>query len=134
MKRTITVVLLILATLTLAACGTTGSFLLTGASIARRVIGSASEKEVLCKYYSEHKTEIEVVRAYYKANWQSVPEKDKPVLLALNEQLNACEATTPAADAPVKKTTAQKLLAAFKRAVEIYHELKVAGVLKAAGL
>ena len=132
MKHIITKGLLIAATLSLVACGSTTAIVsnavITGAKIVSGVVGSASERDVLCKYYGEHRTEIETVRAYYKANWQSVPEKDKPALLKINEQLNACEANTGSSPA-IEKTTAQALLEAFKRAVAIYRELKAAGVL-----
>ena len=124
---------MVAATLSLVACGSTTAIVsgavITGAKIFSGVVGSASERDALCKYYSEHRTEIETVRDYYKASWQNVPEKDKPALLKLSEQLNACEANTPAATPAIEKTTARALLDAFKRAVAIYRELKTAGVL-----
>jgi hypothetical protein len=133
MKNVIISGLLIAATLSLVACGSTtaivSSAVITGAKIVKGVVGTASERDVLCKYYSEHRTEIETVRAYYKANWQSVPEKDKPALIKINEQLNACDANTSTASPAIAKTTAQALLDAFKHAVGIYRELKAAGVL-----
>jgi hypothetical protein len=131
MRHIITKGLLIAATVSLVACGSTtaivSSAVITGVRIFSGVVGTASERDVLCKYYRDHRTEIEAVRAYYKANWQQVAEKDKPALLKINEQLNACDAT--AAVPAIEKTTARALLDAFKRAVAIYRELKAAGVL-----
>lgn len=133
MKRIIASSILIVATLLVAACGSTtaivSSAILTGARVFGSAIGTASEREVLCKYYGEHRAEIETVRTYYKANWSTVPEKDKPALLKINEQLNACDASPSVAVPAIEKTTARALLEAFKRAVAIYRELKVAGVL-----
>jgi len=133
MNRIITKGLLIAATLSLVACGSTtaivSSAVTTGAKIFSGVIGSASERDALCEYFGEHRTEIEMVREYYKANWQSVPERDKPALLKINVQLDACDANTPAATPAIEKATARALLDAFKRAVAIYRELKTAGVL-----
>ena len=132
-KKIIIALLLTIAALTLAACGSTSaivtSAVLTGAKVFSGVAGSANEHAVLCKYYDEHRAEIETVRAYYKANWKSVPEKDKPALLKINEQLSGCDAEVSATAAPMKKTTARALLDAFKRAVAIYRELKAAGLL-----
>jgi hypothetical protein len=133
MRNTISSGLLIAATLSLVACGSTTaivrSAVLTGAKIFSGVIGSAPERDALCKYYGEHRTEIEMVREYYKANWQNVPEVDKPALVKLSEQLNACDANAAVATPAIEKTTARALLDAFERAVAIYRELKAAGVL-----
>ena len=132
MRNTTVVILLLVAVLTLTACGTTTALLtrgvVVGARVWRGVIGTASEQEVLCNYYNQHRTEIETVRTYYRANWQSVPESDKPVLLKINEQLNACE-ITDARTPLMQKTRATVLLDAFKRAVAIYRELKATGVI-----
>lgn len=127
----ITAVLLSIAALLPISCGWTGavaSGVVTGARIFARVVGTQSEREMVCKYYNEHREEIDAVREYYKASWERVPEKDKPALLRINEQLTECDATT-VMSAPAKRTTARALLDAFKRAVEIYRELKAAGVL-----
>lgn len=114
----------------LTACSTS-----TGALVARGVIsavtifkkanGTTAERDALCNYYNEHRAEVEAVRTYAKANWQKVPEDIKPQLLAINEQLNACEA--PAGTA--KGTTASTLLVALRRAVAFYRELQAAGIL-----
>lgn len=121
-------VIAIMAALLCVACSTTG-IIRTAALGGARIFasGSADEREALCKYYDAHREEIEAVRAYYAANWSSVPEADKPALLRINEQLTECDAEHAAA-AP-RKTKAAALLAAFKRAVAIYGELKAAGVL-----
>lgn len=131
MRNIITAAVLAIASITLTACGTTTSValggIMTGIRLFGRVLGSPSEKETLCNYYNQHRAEIEAVRAYCKANWNAVPEADKPALLKINDELKTCEesATTPTG----QKTTARALLDAFKRAVEIYRELHAAGIL-----
>lgn len=129
MRKLICTAVLITATLLEAGCGTTGALVTSIAGIGARILagvtGSAAEREALCNYYDTHRDEIEIVREYYRANWSRVPEKDKPVLLKLNQQLDGCEAATT----PREKTTARALLDACKRAVAIYRELKSAGVI-----
>jgi hypothetical protein len=129
MRKIICCAALIIVTLLFAACGTSATLMTTVASVGARILsgvtGTATEREALCNYYGEHRDEIGIVREYYRANWSRVPEQDKPVLLKLNEQLDACNATTT----PREKTTARALLDACKRAVVIYRELKAAGVI-----
>lgn len=132
MKNIIITAFLIAATLFLVACGSTTAVvsgaIMTGIRIFNGVSGTASEHDVLCKYYNDHRSEIETVREYYKKNWDRVPEKDKPALIKINEQINACDAQKTATSA-APKTTARALLDAFKRAVAIYRELQKAGIL-----
>ncbi|HET7437517.1 MAG TPA: hypothetical protein VFN10_22625 [Thermoanaerobaculia bacterium] len=89
-----------------------------------RLAGTAAERNALCDYYTAHREEIEAVREYAKANWQQIPEQHKPALLAINEQLNACDNNVKA-----RPTTARALLDAFKSAVSLYRTLKTSGVL-----
>jgi hypothetical protein len=130
LRTILTIALLILTTTSVVSCGTTTTaVVLRGVSALRilgGVLGSSTDRDTLCAYYTEHHDEVEAVREFAKANWQSVPEKYKPALLAINEQLNTCDAEVATV---AKKTTARALLDALKRAVAFYRELKSAGVL-----
>jgi hypothetical protein len=128
LARTLCTCLLILTTLSVVSCGSATAvfFRSVGARILRGVLGSAAERDTLCTYYTEHKGEVEAVREFARANWERVPEKYKPALVAVNEQLDACDAE---AATVAKKTTARALLDALKRVVALYRELKAGGVL-----
>jgi hypothetical protein len=131
LKKILTIAVLIVSLLTLAACGSTGALVVTGvaagAKIVRGLSGSEADRSALCTYYIEHRKEVEAVREYAKANWQRVPEQYKPALLAINDQLNACDAPgTAVADGT--KTTTQALFDALQRAVKFYRELHDAGI------
>jgi hypothetical protein len=129
LARILSTSLLILTMLSVVGCGsTTTAIVIFGVAsrIVRGVLGSASERDTLCAYYTEHRDEVEAVREFAKANWERVPEKYKPALLAINEQLDACDAETANVQ---KRTTARTLLDALKRAVALYRELKATGVL-----
>jgi hypothetical protein len=126
--RILVTALLLVTMLSVSACSTTTGIVIrtVGVRVLRGVVGSYAERDTLCTYYTEHREEVEAVREFAKANWERVPENYKPALLAVNEQLDACEAITPDG---TKRTTAKTLLDALKRAVKLYRELKAAGVL-----
>ena len=127
-SRMIVTALLLLTILSVSACSTTTGIVIrtVGVRALRGVVGSYVEHDTLCTYYTEHRNEVEAVRKFAKANWERVPEKYKPALLAINDQLDACDAAT-AGD--TKRTTAKALLDALKRAVTLYRELNAAGIL-----
>jgi hypothetical protein len=131
LKKILTVAVLIVSLLTLAACGSTGALVVTGvaagANIVQGLSGSDADRSALCTYYTEHRTEVEAVRTYAKANWQRVPEQYKPSLLAINDQLNACDAPEASVGSGTKTTT-QALFDALQRAVKFYRELHAAGI------
>jgi hypothetical protein len=126
-SRILITALLLLTMSSVVACSSTSAIVIrsVGVRILRGVVGSYADRDTLCAYYTEHHDEVEAVREFARANWERVPENYKPALLAINEQLDACEALP----APGKKTTARALLDALKRAVALYRELKAAGVL-----
>lgn len=114
-----------------AACGTGSTIATAAMAIGTRVVASvqtaAGEREALCAYYGAHRAEIEAVRSYYAKHWNLVPEADKPALIRINAELTACE--TEAAVSSDRRSRSAALLAAFKRAVSIYRELRSAGLL-----
>ena len=109
--------------LMLAACTSTAAVLTRGAALAVRVVSKVSTTETasLCDYYAQHRVEVDAVREYARANWTKVPEEYKPSLLAINEELNACDASS--------QTQPRRLYAALKKAVALYGELRSAGVI-----
>jgi len=139
MKKALTVSVAVLVLITAVSCAGIGVVATRAALYAARVLdqlrtaeGSAADRDVLCEYYKAHHDEVEAVREYAKAHWNDVPEQYKPALLAINDQLNACDAgvTPPAADSqPAKKTTARALLTALRRAVALYQKLSAAGII-----
>ena len=157
MKKTLTASIALALIFTAVSCTSVGVVATNAALYLARVVdqlrtteGSAIDHDTLCAYYKAHYDEVEAVRAYAKAHWTDVPEQYKPALLAINEQLNACDATVSAATAnrwqkgemiehsvteqqtaatPAKKTTARALLTAMRRSVALYQKLRAAGIL-----
>lgn len=118
--KTLAAALLIIATLLTAACSTT---------TATHVVTVATEARAkLCTYYTAHRTEIDAVRAFARSNWHAVPDQYKPALLVIDAQLHTCDDTTTDAGQTVTPTTASTVLDALSRVVELYRELKGAGL------
>ena len=136
MQKALTASLILVVLITAVSCASIGVVATRAALYAARVVdqlrtaeGSAADRDALCAYYGAHHDEVEAVREYAKAHWTEIPEQYKPALLAINDQLNACDAaTTTTAETPAKKTTARALLAALRRAVALYQKLSAAGV------
>jgi hypothetical protein len=121
-----TLALFLVLALTLTACTSTTAVLARGAAVAVRAVSKASNSEAdrvsLCDYYAQHRAEVDGVREFARTNWSKVPEEYKPSLVAINEQLNACEAST-------SPTSTRRLYSALQKAVAFYRELRAAGLI-----
>ncbi|MGN6187197.1 MAG: hypothetical protein ACTHQM_26470 [Thermoanaerobaculia bacterium] len=111
---------------TLTACTSTKAMLSRGISVAGRAISNISNPDpdsaTLCSYYTEHRTEVDAVREYARANWSKIPDEYKPALVAINDRLIAC-------DEPLPETSSRRIYGALKKAVALYAELRAAGVI-----
>jgi hypothetical protein len=135
MKIILTILITALSLSAFTACSSALPMLPKVAATAAAIVGrlkaapgTDAEREVLCKYCSAHRAEVETIREWAKANWSRVPEETKPALLAINDALNACDSET-VTTAPEGRTTARKLLEALQRAVAFYRQLKAEGVI-----
>jgi len=134
MKKTLTVSLLLVIIITAVSCTSVGVIATRAAIYAARVAdqlrtaeGSAADRDALCAYYAAHHEKVEIVREFAKAHWSDVPEQYRAALLAINDQLNACDAGTTTVVSE-KKTTARTLLTALRRAVAFYQKLHASGI------